>query len=323
MSIHKIIRTGTLLVIFSFFSLPVVSAEGRVDNSSSHTLILGSGGISGMYYPSAGAIASFINRGDNGFRLAVVPSARASGENITGLLSGSLDLGLVQSDVQYEAYTGSGNYEKPVPELRTLFSTFTEIFTIVVKDNSDIKSFRDLAGKKISPGTTGSIYQAFIKEYGWRPDELAASNDFRGRELQAIRDGNLDAAFYGYGHPYNLLAEGMRGGGLNIIPVDDAEAAIFLQKYPYFISAFIPANTYEGQHIAVNSFGPKATLLTTTRLSDEAAYLIVKTIVENFDDFTKSHPVFSSLTKTDLITGNTAPFHEGALRYYREVGLLK
>ena len=91
----------------------------------------------------------------------------------------------------------------------------------------------------------------------------------------------------------------------------------------YYASATIPAGTYTGQKKDVTTFGVKATVVTSNAVEADLVYLVVKAVFENFDDFRKQHPAFAPLKKEDMIAdGLSAPLHEGAVRYYKEVGLM-
>ena len=84
-----------------------------------------------------------------------------------------------------------------------------------------------------------------------------------------------------------------------------------------------PAGTYTGQKKDVTTFGVKATVVTSANVSEELVYLVTKAVFENFDDFKKQHPAFSFLQKKDMIKdGLSAPLHPGAIKYYKEAGLL-
>ena len=91
----------------------------------------------------------------------------------------------------------------------------------------------------------------------------------------------------------------------------------------YYVKAVIPAGTYKEQKKDATTFGVKATVVTSNMVESDLVYLVVKAVFENFDDFKKQHPAFSSLKKEDMIAdGLSAPLHEGAVRYYKEAGLM-
>ena len=91
----------------------------------------------------------------------------------------------------------------------------------------------------------------------------------------------------------------------------------------YYAQAVIPKGTYTGQKKDATTFGVKATVVTSSDVSEELVYLVTKAVFENFDDFKKQHPAFGFLEKKNMIKdGLSAPLHPGAVKYYKEVGLM-
>ena len=113
--------------------------------------------------------------------------------------------------------------------------------------------------------------------------------------------------------------------GAKALPINltGPEVQALIDGAAYYASAVIPAGTYTGQKKDVTTFGVKATVVTSADVSDELVYLVVKAVMENFDDFKKQHPAFASLKKEDMIAaGLSAPLHPGAIKYYKEAGLM-
>jgi TRAP transporter TAXI family solute receptor len=110
---------------------------------------------------------------------------------------------------------------------------------------------------------------------------------------------------------------------VRIIPIVDIEALI--SKYPYYAPATIPIKFYPG---AVNkedvpSFGVKATFVTSAKVPDEVVYAITKEVFVNLERFKKLHPAYGGLTKEKMLQGLSAPLHPGAIKYYKEAGLME
>lgn len=321
-----------LLVLLAVLFLGMAANHAQAAGAEK-VLVLGGGGITGHYYLAGGAIAGVVNRyagevGGEKLRVAVNPSPRASGENVEGVASGTFNLGLVQSDVQAFAYGGTGAYEKTGPQkgLRALFSLYSEVFTVVTKD-ADIRSFADLAGRRVSMGNPGASYRTLAEmlmgEYKMAPNSIEAVENMSPADaVQAVANGQLDAMIYVIGHPFEQLV-GASASGARILPVEGKESQALMAKHPYYIPATIPTNAYKGMTDEVRSFGPVATLVANEKMSDDAAYAIVKAVFENLEELKKSHPILAPLTKEGMIAGNTAPLHNGALRYYKEAGLIR
>ena len=96
-----------------------------------------------------------------------------------------------------------------------------------------------------------------------------------------------------------------------------------VDENPYYSKATIPGGLYEGNAEDTETFGVRATMVSSDQVDEETVYQVVKAVFENFDRFKKLHPAFENLTKEEMISaGNSAPLHPGAERYYKEAGLL-
>ena len=292
---------------------------------------IGTGGVTGVYYPAGGAICRLVNRNrkNHGIRCSVESTA-GSIFNLNALENQNLDAGVVQSDLQYQAYYGTGHFANDLPRknLRTLFSLHTEVFTIAARADSGIKTLDDLVNKRVNIGNPGSGQRAtmevIMKAKGWDKNTFKLASELKASEqAQAVCDNKIDAMIFASGHPNGAIQEVTTSCDTVIVEVSGTEIKEIVDNHSYYAYAVIPGGMYVGNNEDVNSFGVKATLVTTAEVSDNIAYEVVKAVFDNFDSFKNLHPVFQTLTKEDLIYGgNTAPLHPGAEKYYREKGLL-
>ena len=292
---------------------------------------IGTGGITGVYYPTGGAIAKMVNkkRKQYGIR-ATVESTGGSVFNINAVLSGDLDFGIAQSDRQYQAWNGLANWKEkgPQKDLRAVFSIHPESVDLIASVKSGINSLQDLKGKRVNIGNIGSGYRKNAID-ALEANGLDYKTDFHAESLKAaeapgmIQDGRIDAGFYTVGHPSGYYKEATAGKvKVKFIPITNIES--LLKKYPYYAKSVTRVTElYPG---AVNdkdipTFGVKATFVTSAKTPDNVVYAIVKEVFDNFDTFKKLHPAYAGLTKKNMLEGLSAPFHPGALKYYKEVGL--
>lgn len=293
---------------------------------------IGTGAITGVYYPAGGAICRLLNRGrkEHGIR-CFVESTGGSVYNIYALRDGELAFGIVQSDWQYNAYKGEGIFDDgpPFENMRSVFSLHSEMFTVAARPGSGIKTFADLKGKKVNVGNPGSGMRAIMQEMmevmGWSKSSFAESAELKPTDAaKALCDGKIDAMVFAAGHPNGLIREITTGCGATLVPVEGPQADTLLAKYPYYARTAIPGGMYAGNSQNIPTFGVKATLVTTSKVSDDVVYELVKSVFENFDDFKTLHFVFATLDKEKMVAaGLTAPLHDGAAKYYKEVGLIK
>lgn len=295
-------------------------------------ITIGTGGVTGVYYPAGGAICRLVNRNrkNHGIRCSV-ESTGGSIYNLNALEQGNLDLAVVQSDWQYHAYNGTGPFAdgKPRDNLRTLFSLHTEIFTIAVREDADINSLDDLKGKRVNIGNPGSgnraTMEVIMAAKNWDKNTFKLASELKATEQpQAICDNKIDAMIFASGHPNGVMQEVTTSCKAKLINVYDSTVKKIIKKNNYYAYSTIPGGMYIGNPDNIKSFGVRATFVATTDLDDEVAYEIVKAVYDNFGSFKTLHPVFQTLDEKDIIYGgNTAPLHEGARRYFLEKGFIK
>ncbi len=326
------------LMIFAIvlaFGLALFSGVGLLEQQAQAAkttfVTIGTGGITGVYYPTGGAIAKMVNkkRKEYGIR-ATVESTGGSVFNINAIMSGDLEFGVAQSDRQYQAVQGIANWKDkgPQKDLRAVFSIHPETVDLIAAVDANINSLQDLKGKRVNIGNVGSGYRKNAI------DALAANGldyekDFYAESLKAaeapglIQDGRLDAAFYTVGHPSGYYKEATSGKRkVKFVPITNIES--LLEKYPYYAKAVTMVPEYYPGAVNdadVPTFGVKATFVTSAKVPDEVVYAITKEVFDNFEAFKKLHPAYAGLTKENMLEGLSAPIHPGAMKYYKEVGL--
>lgn len=294
---------------------------------------IGTGGVTGVYYPTGGAIAKMVNHKRKEYNLrATVESTGGSVFNVNAIAAGDLEFGIVQSDRQYQAYNGLAGWEgKPISKLRAVFSIHPESVTIVAASDKNIKTVADLKGKVVNIGDPGSGQRGNAMDL-FEALGLEPGKDFNTEGLKAaesagmLQDGRIDAFFYTVGHPNGSVKEAVAGvRKVNFVSVPADVVSKLTSKHPFYAASFIPVAQYAGVTNTedAQTFGVKATLCTSADVADEVVYAITKEVFENFEDFKKLHPAYAVLTKASMLQGLSAPIHPGALKYYKEAGLLK
>jgi hypothetical protein len=317
-----------LIYLASIF-LTITSINDSI--AATKYISIGTGSITGVYYPAGGAICRLLNRGrkDHGIRCSV-ESTGGSVSNLNAIREGVIDFGIVQSDWYYHAYNGSGFFsdQKPFKELRSVFSLYTETFTIVASEKSGIKKLDDIVGKRVNFGPQGSgmnaTMEVLMETKGWTKSSFAAVTYLQPSEQpKALCDGKIDVMIYAAGNPNGVIQEGTQTCKTKIISVDSETIDKLIKQNSYYVKATIPGGIYAGNPSNVETFGIKAGLVTSEKVSSDIVYNITKATFENFDNFKTLHPVFSTLKKEDMVReGRISTLHPGAERYFREAGLL-
>lgn len=322
---------------FAFIAafLAIIAVAVLMPDTSSRAgdkfITIGTGGVTGVYYPAGGAICRLVNRGRkvHGIRCSV-ESTGGSIDNLNALRKGEIEVAVAQSDMQYNAYKGTDYFadQKPFTNLRSLFSLHSEPFTVVVRKDSGINKFDDIKGKRVNIGNIGSGIRAtmeyIMKQKGWSNKDFASATELKASEQVAALCGKqIDVMIYAAGHPNGAIQEVTTTCDTKLVPVDGPDIDKLVQESPYYAYTVIPGGMYNGTPDDIKTIGVKATFVTTAELDDEIAYQLVKAVFDNFDNFKTLHPVFSTLDPTRLVhEGNTAPLHPGAARYFKEKKML-
>jgi len=304
-------------------------AASPVSAQDQQFISIGTGGVTGVYYPTGGAICRLVNkdRKEHGIRCSV-ESTGGSVYNINTVRAGELEFGVAQSDWQFHAYNGTSKFEEQgkFEDLRAVFSVHAEPFTLIARAGSGVDSFESLKGKKVNVGNPGSGQRAtmevVMEGFGMTMDDFAVAAELKGSEMaQAVCDGKIDAMIYVVGHPAAAVKEAATTCDVELVSVSGEPIDKLVADNPYYRVATVPGGTYKGSDDDVTTFGVGATFVSSATVSEEAVYTVVKAVFDNFDDFKKLHPAFANLKEEEMIAdGLSAPLHDGAAKYYKERG---
>jgi TRAP transporter TAXI family solute receptor len=307
-------------------------AAGMATAQDQTFIAIGTGGVTGVYYPTGGAICRLVNRGrsEHGIRCGV-ESTGGSVFNINAIRGGELEFGVAQSDWQYHAYNGTSRFEEQgaFEDLRAVFSVHPEPFTVVARADAGISTFEDLAGKRVNVGNPGSgqrgTMEVVMEAYGWTMDDFALASELQAAEQsQALCDNNIDAMIYTVGHPSGSIQEATTACDSVLVEVSGDTIDALVADRPYYRTATIPGGMYRGNDEDVQTFGVGATFVTSADVPEEVVYEVVKAVFDNIDQFKGLHPAFANLDPAQMANdGLSAPLHPGAERYFREAGLIE
>ncbi len=295
-------------------------------------ITIGTGGVTGVYYPTGGAICRLVNknRAEHGVR-CTVESTGGSIFNLNTIAAGELDMGVAQSDWQYHAYHGTSRFadKGPNPDLRAVFSVHAEPFTVVARADAEVSTFADLKGKRVNIGNPGSgqrgTMEVLMQAMGWTVDDFQLASELKSAEQsRALCDNKIDAMVITVGHPSANIKEAATACDAVLVEVSGEAVDGLVAENSYYRHATIPGGMYRGTDADVRTFGVGATFVSSTATSAETVYQVVKAVFENFEDFKQLHPAFGTLAKQQMVKdGLSAPLHDGAARYYREAGLIE
>ncbi len=314
------------LVFFALLSPPALSLDILIGSSQSGTFNHRVGRV----------LCQLINTHADDLKCSVVPSEAGlhSSDTIhtlTNVVSGGLDLGLVDSSIQYDAANRTGQFayfDFSFDHLRSLFSLNGIPFTVAARGNEGLYTFANIEGKKVNVGNPGSsqrvIMDRLMQAKGWQKKDFSLMEELPAKQSEdtlALCFGTVDAIVRFDIHPNadtKHIVDLCRARLLNISGTDIDK---LINDNPYFVKLFIPAGSYASNIEEVETFGLLETVVTTEDLDEEAVYLLVKSVFENLDWLRSLHSAFSLLAPTDMHSrGLSVPLHPGALKYYREQG---
>ena len=288
--------------------------------------ILATGGTSGTYYPFGGAIANIWNTKLENMNVTAQATG-ASAENLRLINKGEAEFATVQNDVMDYAYHGTALFDGEVLEnIMTIGTLYPEVVQIAVSKDSGITSVADFRGKRISVGDAGSGVEFNAKQilegYGLSFDDIKKSNLSFKESAEGIQNGTLDGCFITAGVPNSALQELAFTAGLVLIPVSGDAADFICSKYSYYTQTSIPGGTYKGTDSDTPALAIKATLAVSSKLDEDTVYNMTKVLFENLDVLAQAHAKGKEVSPESAVTGVSVPFHPGAAKYYKEIGLL-
>ena len=320
---QKVIKWLAVTALALSISVPVWAEQKFVT--------IGTGGVTGVYYPTGGAICRLVNKNRNKHSIRCsTESTGGSVFNLNTIRAGDLDMGVAQSDWQYHAYHGSSKFKDKGAnrELRAIFSVHPEPFTVVARADSGIRNFGDLKGKRVNVGNPGSgqrgTMEVLMEASGWKMSDFALASELKSSEQSmALCDNKIDAMVFTVGHPSGSITEATTSCDSVLVNVTGSAVDKLVAENDFYRTATIPGGMYNGNPNDIKTFGVGATFVTSTRTPADVIYQVVKAVFENFDTFRKYHPAFRILDKRQMIKdGLSAPLHAGAVKYYKEAGLM-
>jgi len=294
-------------------------------------ITIGTGGVTGVYYAAGGALCRLVNkdRAKHNIRCSV-ESTGGSVFNVNTIKAGELDLGFTQSDVQFNALKGVGQFkDQAYGDLRAVFSVHPEPFTVLARKEANVKTFADFKGKRFNVGNPGSGTRASMEELlagmGWKLSDFSLASELKADEHgPALCDGKIDGFFYGVGHPSANIQDPTISCGARLVSLTGPAVDKLVAEKPYYAKATIPGGLYSNNPDPTTTYGVLATVVASSKVPADTVYQVVKAVFDNFDEFKKLHPALANLTPEQMVKdGLSAPLHEGAVKYYKEKGWVK
>lgn len=286
---------------------------------------LATGGTAGTYYPIGSAIASIITKYVPDIKVTA-ESTGASVANLKMILEGNVEMMMGASNTSYGAFSGQPPFEKePVENIRGITCLYPEIFQFVVLKDSNLKSIKDLAGKKVAVGAPGSgterTAKMVLEAHGLGYDKISPQFLNFGEAVTALKDRLIDCAIIGSGIPTSAVVDASTTLDVNLLSLDSNIMKDFLKDRSYLTMVTIPGGTYRGVNEDVSAVASPALLIARKDLSEESVYQITKALFEHLDVLADSHAQGKMIRFETALSAMSIPLHAGAARYYKEKGV--
>lgn len=322
----------SLLAAEAAFAQDAAAPETAAPTPPGQVVPLGTGAITGVYFPVGVALCRVVNqhRRETGLRCAATLS-EGSVANIAALRDDRDGLAIVQSDVQAAALAGTGGFATagPFTGLEAVMGLYPEPLNLVARADAGIAGIEDLAGKRVWLGPEGSgtrsLAGALVAALGWTDATFAETPAVRPEDVaQALCAGGIDAFFYVVGHPAVPIQEATTNCDARLVPIAGGAVEELADSDPALVLTTIPGGLYRGTPAPVDTFGVSATLVTRDSEPEDTIYAMVSAMFDDLDMLRSLDPVLAGLDPEAMVRdGLTAPLHPGAARYYRERGWIE
>lgn len=311
-----------LMVLALVFSL-VPSAMA----AKAQRLIIATAGVAGSYYPFGGAMARIWT---SKLPELVSVAAQATGgaiENTRFMEMGEVELALTQNDLADYAWNSKYMFNKAYKKQHAIATLFPEVIHIFTLRSSGIKSFKDLAGKKVSMSPQGSgglinsqqIFGHFgIEEKNLQPYYLSNVD-----AVDRMKDNLLDAIFITTAAPNAGFQDLCMAKDVELLGISGGDMAEIIKKYPFYSKYVIPKSDYAKQTVDIDALAVQAVLIASEDLSEDIVYALTKTLWESQQELAGIMAKAKYMDIKDPIKGITIPLHKGAEKYYKEIGVIK
>lgn len=303
--------------------LMIVALFAGCGGGGGESLTMATGGTTGTYYAFGAAVGQLLNEKIDNLTISV-ESSGASKANINAIVDGKASIALVQNDVADYAHNGTDLFAETGAEtgFSAMAAAYPEVCQII--STSDISSIEDLRGKRVSVGDAGSGCEfnarQILAAYDITFDDITVHNLGFGDSADAIKDSKIDAFFCVAGAPTTAIVDLCTTKSINILSIDDEHADALMADYPFYSKFTIPSGTYSSVTEDAQTVAVKATFIVADSLSEDLVYNMTKTLFENLDSI--SHAKASEMSAEYAVASVSIPFHPGAEKYFKEIGVL-
>lgn len=312
-----------LVCLASIFRSEAIYAE-------TNHVVMGTGGVTGVYYPAGGAVCQMVNHQFKERALrCFVESGEGSVQNLHRLRKDEIDLAIVQNDWKVHAWQGTSEFKEygENRKLRHVINLYSESFTVVARKDSNIRTFDDLKGRRVNIGNIGSGQRAtmewLLSVVGWWKADFAEVHEFAADDqARALCDDKFDAMVFVSGSPNSSVKLATTDCDSVIIPVQSEKISAAIEGSNIYIKTSIPGGVYRGNPNDIPTFGVSAKLVSTTDVEPGKIHSLITSLFEEFNQFRRLHPALHHLDRVQVLQSDEhLPLHDGVKRFLKQVGM--
>ena len=324
----KVLTFSAILILATALIFAGGSQEAGVPDSHPKVMIkFPTAGASGALYSVGAAITNMWNMNIPFVRA----SSQASGggiDNLNQIADGESQVSIAISSNCWQSFNGTDSFEgRANPELRVIAGLYLNPNQVVVTKRSGISTLSEVKGKRFAVAASGSSVEGECRNHFTAagleyPDDIRAQYISFSDSAELLANGQIDGAWIMSGIPAPAVSQAL-SSGCRLLDIDEKTVDNLKAEYPWYVTYTIPAGSYPNQTQDIRTTAIKMVLFCSAELDDETVYMLTKTLWENMEELGLSQSSLRGLTPEEAVRDIAGlPLHEGAMRYYREIGVL-
>ena len=310
----------------SLSALAVTAALAAAPASAQQVTFM-TGPQGGVWVPLGGALKGMWEKAIPSLQITLTPGAGLA--NVRGVDEGKAQIGMSNSSSAVDGQLGKAPFKRKTTKVCQLANLYPQYFQMVAQKDANIKSFKDLKGKRLvtqPKGNTGEALTGMVLQMNGMSYKDMNKVNFQAGYTDAVsmmKDGHVDVFTLGTAAPSSAVMDLANSRPITLVPVDDATMAEMRKLNPAYNKLIIKAGTYPGQDQDVPAIGYFTHVIVACDLPDATVYTMVKTMAENIPSMAAVSKSMANLTPQVMATEMGVPLHPGAAKYYKEVGAMK
>lgn len=300
------------------------------DDAGAHPTVIirfPTAGASGALYSVGAAIT---NLWDTQIPFVKASSQASAGgiDNLNQIADGESQVSIAISSNCWQSFHGTDSFEGMAnPSLRVIAGLYLNPNQVVVTSRSGITTLSDVKGKRFAVAASGSSVEGECRNHftaaGLKyPDDIRAEYISFTDSAELLANGQIDGAWIMSGIPAAAVSQAL-SSGCRLLDMDEATVKALKAEYPWYVDYTIPAGSYSNQKQDVHTTAIKMVMFCSADLDAETVYMLTKTLWENIAELGRSQASLRDLTAAEAVRDIAGlPLHDGAERYYREIGVL-